>query len=380
MEKIYILDASGYLYSSYFAIRNMTNRNGESTNALFGFVRSVLKLIKDFHPDHIVAVFDGPRNAAKREAIYSDYKAHRTATPQDLPYQIAWAVDFCNYMGIPHLNVPEVEADDTMGSVAVWAEKQKAFAYLCTTDKDMCQVVNDKILLLNTRKENQVSGPTEVQQIYGVPPTQMHDLLALIGDSSDNVPGVPGIGPKTAASLLKEYGSLDAILQAPEDGNKKRALIQQNVDKAQLSHKLIALDLQVQIPHSTDFYQLKKPDLPQLIEFYRQMGFQSLIKEIQKEPEPLPSPAHIQQSDKEEEKLNYHLVDDEQALQDLVKILHKQKEICIEVKTTEENPFRSELVGLALAYEPEQAWYIPFNGKLGLETALHALKPLFEDP
>jgi DNA polymerase I len=123
MHKIYIIDASGYLYSSYFAIRNMTNPRGESTNALFGFIRSVLKLIKDFHPSHLVAVFDGPRNGIKREKLYPEYKAHRSAAPQDLHYQIAWAQDFCSLMGIPFLNIPEVEADDTMGTIAKWAAK-----------------------------------------------------------------------------------------------------------------------------------------------------------------------------------------------------------------------------------------------------------------
>ena len=150
MKKIFIIDASGYLYSSYFAIRNMTNSQGESTNALYGFIRGVLKLIKDFEATDVVAVFDGPHNAKKREEIYPEYKAHRSETPKDLPYQIDWARDFCKLMGIPLLNIPEVEADDTMGTVALWASKEGATSYICTTDKDMCQVVGDHIFLLRT--------------------------------------------------------------------------------------------------------------------------------------------------------------------------------------------------------------------------------------
>src|ERR1700722_8529105 len=172
MQKLFIIDASGYLYSSYFAIRNMTNREGESTNALYGFIRSVLKLVKDFHPTHIVAVFDGPHNGKTREEIFPEYKAHRSATPQDLPYQIAWAQDFCHLVGIPYLNIPEVEADDTIGTVAVWAEKQGTTCYLCSTDKDLCQLVSDKVLMLNTRKDNLVIGPAGVEEIHGVPPSQ----------------------------------------------------------------------------------------------------------------------------------------------------------------------------------------------------------------
>src|SRR5262245_58139158 len=136
MKDLYLIDASGWIYRSYFAIRNMTNSRGESTNALFGFIRSVLKLIKDFHPTYVAAVFDGPRNAVKREAIYSHYKAHRSEIPQDLGYQIRWAHHFCQLMGIPHLDIPEAEADDVMGSVAKWAEEHGTMVYLCTSDKD----------------------------------------------------------------------------------------------------------------------------------------------------------------------------------------------------------------------------------------------------
>src|ERR1700722_2176949 len=181
MKDLYLIDASGWIYRSYFAIRNMTNSKGESTNALFGFVRSLMKLMKDFHPTHMAAVFDGPRNAIKREAIYAKYKAHRAAMPPDLLHQIVWAREVCGFLGIPLLNIPEVEADDTMGSVAVWAAERGAKVYLCTADKDFCQLVNDRIVILNTHKDNEILDAVAVEKIHGVPPAKMIDLLAIVG-------------------------------------------------------------------------------------------------------------------------------------------------------------------------------------------------------
>jgi DNA polymerase I len=216
MQKLFVIDASGWIYRSYFAIRNMTNAKGESTNALFGFIRTLQKLFKDFHPEHVVAVFDGPHNAKKREAIYPEYKAHRSAMPQDLLYQIERARTACELSGIPYLCIPEVEADDTMGCIAKWAEQLNATTYLCTSDKDMAQVVSDKIFLLNTHKENLILGRAEVEATYGVPPEKVIDLLSMVGDSSDNIPGLPGFGPKTAVALLQEFGSLDYLLAHPE--------------------------------------------------------------------------------------------------------------------------------------------------------------------
>lgn len=377
MQKIFVIDASGYLYSSYFAIRNMTNSKGESTNALYGFIRSVHKLIKDFKPTHVVAVFDGPRNAKKRLDIYPDYKIHRLASPQDLPYQISWAHEFCSMMGLPHLNIPEVEADDTIGAVAKWAEKQGAEVYICSTDKDLAQLVNERIFMLNTRKENQIIGVKEVEEIYGVLPTQIIDLLSLTGDSSDNIPGVAGIGPKTASTLLKEFGSLDALLANTDkiQGKKQQTLIE-NKDKALLSRQLVSLHLDVNIPNDEDFYRIKTLELDRLKTFYSGMNFNSLIKELeitaQTNPELSPETASSFE--------NYILVDDEKALTDLIDFLKTQKEVCFKTETTDIHPLKAELVGISFGVVPEKAWYIPANGQLGLQQVLKAIGPLFENP
>jgi len=377
MEKLFIIDASGYIYRSYFAIRNMTNPKGESTNALFGFIRSILKLCKDFHPEHLVCVFDGPNNAKSRILLYPAYKAHREKMPPDLLYQIAWAQEFCELMNIPFLKVPEVEADDTMGSVALWAAQEAQEVYLCTSDKDMAQLVTDKIKILNTFKENLVLGPKEIDAAYGVPPHQILDWLSMTGDSSDNIPGVPGFGPKTASLLLKEHGSLNYILEHPEvvSGKKRETLISHMGD-ARISQQLVALNTSVEFPKEQDFFKLKQPDHIKLKEFYAYMNFHTLTKELEQNNlasdkrhdhvEPLP--------------VAYRLVDDEKSLHDLLALLSQQKEVCFDTETTDVSPLKAELVGIGLGYKSGEAWYVPANGQLGLDYVLKMIKPFFENP
>lgn len=375
MKILYVLDASGYIYRNYFAIRNMTNSKGESTNALFGFIRSVVKLMKDFHPDHLVSVFDGPRNAKKRVEIYPQYKANRLAMPPDLRHQIEWAHQFCNLMGIPHLNIPESEADDVMASVAKWAAAQGTTVYLCTSDKDMCQIVDDKILILNTNKDNQLIDAQEVEKIHGVPPNKILDLLAMVGDSSDNIPGLPGFGPKTAAELLKSFGSLDYILNHPEEipGKKKQETIIQESSKAILSKTLLTLDTAVDFPKDPDFFQLKSPEKAGLKEFYVYMNFNSMIREMEQvvAGQGVISP--------EEGGVEYTLVNDEIAFDNLLSFLSQQKEVCFDLETTHIQPFLAELVGIGFCVNPKKAWYVPFNGKLSPEHLLKGMKSLFEN-
>ena len=216
MNKIYIIDAVAYLFRSYFAIRRMTSRKGESTNALYGFIRSVEKIIKDFSPEHLVAVFDGPDNKKSRTEVYEKYKAHRTGMPEDLFPQLELASDYCTFKGIPQLEYPGVEADDTIGAVAKWASKKGAQVFLCSNDKDLAQLVGDHIVMINTYKDNLVMGRKGVKEHYGVYPEQIADYLALMGDATDNVPGVPGIGKKTAADLLTKYDSVENMLNDPQ--------------------------------------------------------------------------------------------------------------------------------------------------------------------
>ncbi|HEV7736016.1 MAG TPA: 5'-3' exonuclease H3TH domain-containing protein, partial [Chlamydiales bacterium] len=293
VKKIYIIDAVNYLFRAYYAIGNMTNDAGQSTGALYGFIRSVQKLFKDFSPDYAICVFDGPDNKKSRQAVYAEYKMHRKGAPEDLFPQFDWAYTYCEMAGIPTLCIPGVEADDTMAAIAVWAKKNGSEAFLCSSDKDLMQLVDDHIFMLHAHKNNLLVDAKKVEEIYGVRPDQMLDLLAIMGDSSDNIPGLAGFGPKTAASLLQEFQTLDAILLHPEKvkGEKKQEILRTQKDVALMSRELATLNLTVEIPQTPEYYRLKKPQREKLIEFFHSMKFNTLLREIGEPLEPKHAPA-----------------------------------------------------------------------------------------
>lgn len=382
MKQIYIFDAVNYLFRSYYAIGPMLNDKGQSTSALFGFIRSVQKLIRDFGPSHFVCVFDGPDNKKNRKAVYAEYKMHRKGAPEDLFPQFELAYNYCKLAGIPVLCIDEVEADDTMATIALWAEKKGATSYLCSSDKDLMQLINDKIFMLQIHKDNLIIDAKKVEELFGVKPTQMLDLLAIMGDSSDNIPGLEGFGPKTAASLLQEFGTLDYILAHPEKvkGEKKQHILRTQAKDALMSRELATLNIAVQIPHDEEFYRLKEPNREVLATFFQEMKFNSLLKELnnpkneiieKKAPEASCKAAlHL-------DKHTYSIVDTEKDLKELLDRLLKEKEVGIDTETTDISPFLAHLVGIGFSVEPGEAWYIPLNGNLGKKRVIEALRHFF---
>ncbi len=369
MKNIYLIDASGYLYKSYFAIPPMTSSKGQSVNALYGFVRSMSKLFKDFAPTHIAAIFDGKDNKRARRKIYPEYKANRAAIAPDLPQQISWAQDFCSLSNIPMLAVEGVEADDTIGSIALWAEKEGFRVYICTSDKDLFQLVSDNIMIINTHKDNLIIDGADVEKRYGITPKQFIDYLAITGDTSDNIPGIRGFGPKTAATLLKQFGTLEGILENPDkiSGKKKQETIVNEADIARLSKQLVTIDTSVDFQHNDTFFTYgKSPNVRNLKEFFLSFNFRSFVRELDDE--------------KDDIKVSYQLVDDDASLISLIEDLETTTEICFDIKATDSNPIRAELVGIGFCIKHGKAWYIPANGALGIATVLKALKPLFANP
>ncbi len=369
MEKLYIIDALNVIFRSYYAIGPMTDSHGQSTGALFGFIRTLQKLMRDFSPTHMVVVFDGPDNKAMRTALYEDYKKHRVGMPEDLFPQLELAREFCQKAGLPQLEVPGVEADDTMGSIAQWAGKKNAKVFICTTDKDMCQIVNDKIHLLNVYKDNLHIDPAKVLELHGVRPDQIIDLLALMGDTSDNIPGIAGIGPKTAAKWLQEFGTLDELLAHPEKipGAKKQQAVIEGKENALISRKLATLHLDVPFPQNESFFFLEEPRVEEIKSFYKQLNFLSLLKEVDAS---LPPPI-------DKTPIDYKTIDDETTLHALVEELTQAPTLVIDTETTHLHPLRAQLVGLSFSQKSGQGWYVPMNGQLGKARALALLRPLF---
>lgn len=383
MDSLYIIDASGYLYRSYFAISQMSNKKGVSTNALYGFIRSLLKLYAEFSPTHCVCVFDGPRGTSHRRALYAEYKAHRATTPPDLIDQIEAAKTFCGLFGLPTLCVEGVEADDTMASVALWGAKERnSNVFLCTGDKDMCQLVGDKISLLKTHRdkrtgiENKILGRQEVFQEYGVYPEQILDFLALIGDASDNIPGVKGVGAVTAAKLLEKYGSLEGIYNKIDSlTDKQQQLLRNGKELAYLSKQLATLHTEVPFPHEAQAFALSPMDRPKLLAFCREMDFSSFIRELQLTDQQSGSKNSANAATKIDEATSaceYNIVQGAEDVHALVeRIKEKNSSICLHVEYTEGSLLTRKPVGLALCVEPTKAWYIPYSAEIAPEiTAL----------
>ncbi|VHO04755.1 DNA polymerase I [Candidatus Rhabdochlamydia sp. T3358] len=365
MNKIYIIDAVNLLFRAYYAISPMTNLKGESTHALYGFIRSVYKLIKDFSPDYLICVFDGPDNKKSRTKIYSEYKSHRTSMPLDLVEQLQRSLYFCEIAGIPFLSIEGIEADDTMGSIAKWAEKEGSEVFLCSSDKDLCQLISEKIQIIHLHKDNLLIDEQKVKDQYGVEPSKIVDFLAITGDTSDNIPGLEGFGPKTASLLLNQYGSLEELLaNASKIKGKKGEILVQQEEIALMSKQLARIDIHIEIPTQPSFFQLKTPDIPKVKQFFQEMHFLSLLKEL-----PL---------DKETPQENYCLVNDLESLEQLLKKLEQETKICIDTETTHLHPMLAQLVGIGFAIQAGHAWYVPLNGFLNRKFVLEKIKSLLE--
>lgn len=368
-KSIYLVDASGFIYRAFFAIQGLSNKQGVATGALYGFIRSYLRLQEQFKPEYIAAIFDAPGSKDSRLAIYSDYKAHRKPTPNELIDQIILAQEFCTLSGIPMLAKPGVEADDTIGSVATWAKDQGLDVYICTSDKDMAQLVDDKIKIIQLHKDNLIIDAEKAKELYGIPPSQMRDYLAIVGDASDNVPGISGFGPKSAIQLLEKYSTLENILQhADEIGGKKGATLTQERDMALISQKLVTIDTSVEFEKNLAFFQPKEPNKPKLWQFLQDKNFSSLLN-IAEDTEVI---VHDEGT--------YHTIKSLEALEELVRLLMNAQEICVDTETTNENPLLASLVGIGLAVNKENAYYIPLNGTIARKDIKERLKPLFSNP
>lgn len=377
MEKLFIIDAVNYLFRSYYAIGPMTNDQGQSTSAVFGFIRSIKKIIAEFSPDYLVCAFDGPDNKKNRKAIYAEYKMHRKGAPEDLFPQFAMAHDFCKFYGIPTLCIEEVEADDTMASVALWAkEKENMEVYICTSDKDLFQMVDNHLFVVLPNKNDMIVDRLKVKELFGVYPEQMLDYLAIVGDTSDNIPGLPGFGPKTAVALLEKFQTLDEILKHPEKipGEKKQKIFIEEQDKALLSKELSTLKYDVSIPKNKSFYKLSPPNRSALAEFFQKQNFMKFIQEEDKKEEKITPPSPKQKE------VSYTLINDQKAFLSLMSHLAKASEICVDTETTDIHPLKAKLVGIGFSIKPYEGWYVPFNGEIETATIIDSLKQLFSLP
>jgi len=384
--RLFLIDGSALAYRSYFAfIRNpLINTKGQNTSAVFGFTSALLRLIEKESPDRIAVVLDSPTPTFRHEK-FPDYKATREKMPDEMAEQLPLIDEVTEALGLTILQRPGYEADDVIATLARRAEAADWECFIVTGDKDFMQLVGDRIKLyeLKTRGgEPEVIDAEGVAAKFGVPPEKVVDVLGLMGDSSDNVPGVEGVGPKTAVGLVKTYGSLEAALEHAEEVKSKRPRegLLKGRESALLSKELVTLDVDAPVEFDPEQFGRHEPDGQRLVELFEQLEFTSLMDKIQ-----LGAAA---------DETSYHTISDPKAFDDLLRRLTKAKEFALDLETTSASPMEAEIVGLSFAVREREAFYVPAfpearvvgEGDLfeadasQLEQILERLRPILEDP
>jgi DNA polymerase-1 len=397
---VYLIDGSGYIFRAFHALPPMTRSDGTPVNAVYGFTTMLLKVRDETDADCVAVIFDTARKSFRNE-IFADYKAHRPEPPEELIPQFALIRDATRALNLPAVELNGFEADDLIATYARRAVEAGADVTIVSSDKDLMQLVGDRVTMFDPVKNKRI-GPAEVKERFGVGPDKVVDVQALAGDSSDNVPGVPGIGVKTAAELINEYGDLDTLLARAGEIKqpKRRERLVEFADQARMSRELVRLRVDVPAEEPLESFRVKPPDGPTLAAFLRAQDFKSLLARIGdrfggQAGESVP-PRAVQAA--KPAKTRYELVQTLPALEDWVARARAAGAVAFDTETTSLDAMRASLVGVSLAIEPGHACYVPLGhrspaaqGSLDLDAeplpkqiplaqALDVLKPLLDDP
>lgn len=372
-KTIYLVDGTAYIHRAYHAIRGLRNSSGLATNAAFGFSRMLLKLLADRSPAYIGMFFDA-KGPTFRHEMYAEYKANRPPMPEDMAVQIPYIKEITRAMRLPVLEMPGYEADDLIGTIARLAEAENFQVVMVTGDKDFMQLVSARSTIWDPMKDKKIDVD-HVREACGVTPGQMIDVMGLSGDSADNVPGVPGIGPKTAQKLIQEFGDMDKIYEAVDTITRKKQkenLIQYK-DQAYLSKKLVTINVHAPVSFDAAAYKFQEPDRDQLLALFTTLEFTQLQQAFAK-------PAAVREK-------TYQAVCDRPALDALVDRLTSAGFFAVDTETSSKDPMMAELVGLSFATQPDEGFYIPCGHDPGVvpdqmarEAVLRLLKPVLENP
>ena len=435
-KKLFLLDAYALIYRAFFAMSKnpRMNSKGVNTSAVMGFLNSLYEILQKEKPTHIGVAFD-VAGTAQRQAEYSEYKANREKMPDDLRDSIPYIIRLIEGFNIPVYGVEGYEADDVIGTLSKKAEQQGFITYMMTPDKDFGQLVTDKILLYKPAKFGgpaQIWGPKEVCERYGIKePKQLIDILGLWGDASDNIPGIPGIGEKTAAQLVGQYGSVENLIaHADELKGKQKENVINFAEQGLMSKALATINLEVPVEFNEEELKAKEPDVPALMALFEELEFRTFAKRFLEEykgkhlvDSPLPpsqrgtgqptgasggSQPHtpdlfstptltgefdlfhqgdnsglLEFSDKDSAKTvphDYKLVETEADIKALVELLSKQQQFVFDTETTNIDVYSAELVGLSFAIKAHEAWYLSMPAEReACQTKLELLRPLFEN-
>ncbi len=392
-----LVDASSYVYRAFHALPPLSNARGEPTGAVLGVLNMLQKFLKDFHPQNIAVVFDAPGRTF-RDELFTEYKAQRPAMPDDLRAQVAPLLEIIKAQGLPLLRVPGVEADDVIGTLARRAAAAGHRVLISTGDKDMAQLVNGSITLINTMT-NTVLDREGVKLKFDVYPEQIIDYLALIGDSSDNIPGIDKVGPKTGARLLHQYGGVDNLIaHVAEVPGKVGENLRLGLATLELSRRLATIRTDLELPVSLEELKPGTPDTPRLRELYTRFELRALLRQLDggeeapaagaaapaardstsaATPEPVPAPPAIER--------RYETITRWEDFERWLEVLRKAELFAFDTETTSLEYMRAEIVGVSFAVEPGVAAYVPLAhvypgapDQLDRARVLAALKPLLE--
>ncbi|MBU6375674.1 MAG: DNA polymerase I [Bdellovibrionales bacterium] len=391
-QTLYLVDISSFIFRAFYAIRPLSSRTGEPTNAIYGVASMLQKLIDDSKPEYLVVAYDS-KEPSFRKQRYAEYKANRAAPPDDLIPQFDRIDQLIRLMGIHSFRVPGVEADDLIGTLSNrWFELSKQHEVVIVSgDKDLMQLVNGRVRMLDTLK-NVLYDTNQVEEKMGVGPGLIRDYLALVGDSSDNIPGVTGIGPKGAVELLQKYGSLESVLAAAQRGEitgKKGENILSQADLARLSQELATVKTDVPLQVSEKDFQFSFQPSQECLEFLSSLDFHSLVEKWRSRSgssESLVVSSSSEGFQGSNLKGDFRTVWNEEDLQAVVSEIESTKEFGFDLETTSLNPRQAEIVGIAVCASEERAWYIPVGhrgsdrAQLSLSRVLSVLQSYLEDP
>jgi len=373
-DRVYLIDGSSYIYRAYYAIRHLSNSRGEATNAIYGFTKMLLALLREEQPDRVAVIFDA-KGPTFRKKLYPEYKANRSAMPEDLVPQIPLIKDIVRAFNLPAVELSGYEADDIIATLAKRYAELGLDVTIVTGDKDLMQVVGERVRLLDTMKKK-VSGRDEVIERFGVPPEQVLEILGLAGDSSDNIPGVPGIGEKTASGLIQEFGSIENLLANIDQvkGKKRRENLREFADQARLSRRLADLVYDLEIDIALDDLSLEEPDREALGVLFKKLEFPKLLQEFSAE-----KPQTAENGD-------YQAVLTVTELDEMIEQLRTAGRFALDTETTSLVAVQAELVGLSFAIRPDHGWYVPVGHRylgvpqqLDKQLVVEKLRPLLED-
>ncbi len=386
MPHLALIDGPNYVFRAFHAIRQLANSKGLPTNAVFGYVQMLRNVLKELRPTHVAVAFD-PKGGTFRNEAYAEYKAHRPPMPEELAVQWPYVWEVTQAFNLPLLCVDNFEADDVIATLVRQAERQGWDVTIVSSDKDLMQLVSERVHMLDTLKAKRFDSDA-VAEKWGVKPARLLDLLALAGDSSDNIPGVPGIGPKTAAGLLATYGDLESVLAHASEIRqpKRREALLAHADDARLSYRLAKLHEETPVGVSLDELAVRPPDRARLAAVFGELEFRRLLDEFSDIP-----PGQITTDDAAPAvaRCTDILVDDEQSLRRLTVALEKASLIAVDCETTSLHCHDADIVGLSFAIRAGEGWYVPVGHQaqdmlapapkqLPADTVLAMLRPVLE--